>query len=105
MGSLTGCSTFDRDDDGSTETLSEERTRELAERFAPTLYFDEHEKWFPTDPRPYEIDRNGEPVVDGFAAFDGYTEQIKKGNGLPEPTVFYHGIEYVDSPLAVAQFW
>ena len=103
--SLAGCSTFDRDDDGDTETLSEERTRKLAERFAPTLYFDEHEKWFPTDPRPYEIERNGEPVVDGFAAFDGYTEQIKKGNGPPEPTVFYHGIEYVDSPLAVVQFW
>ena len=103
--SLAGCSALERDDDGATRPLSEERARELAERFAPTLYFDEHEKWFPTDPRPYEVERDGEPIVDGFAAFDGYTERGRTADAPPDPTVFYHGVEYADSPLAVVQFW
>ncbi len=103
--SIAGCSAFDRDDDGTTTALSDERARELAERFAPTLYFDDREEWFPTDPRPYEAERDGEPIVDGFAAFDGYTERAREADGPPDPTVFYHGIEYADSPLAVVQFW
>ncbi|QKY15637.1 hypothetical protein [Halorubrum sp. CBA1229] len=103
--SLAGCSALDRDDDGTTTALSDERARDLAERFAPTLYFDEQETWFPTDPRPYEVERDGEPIVDGFAAFDGYTERAREADGPPDPTVFYHGVEYADSPLAVVQFW
>jgi hypothetical protein len=103
--SAAGCSAFDRDPDGETRQLGEERARDLAERFAPELYFDEHEQWFPTDPRPYVAERDGEPVVDGFAAFEGYTRGTDGGGGPPAPTVFYHGVEYVDSPLAVVQFW
>ncbi|UWG48058.1 Uncharacterized protein HSRCO_1781 [Halanaeroarchaeum sp. HSR-CO] len=102
---LAGCSTFARDDDGDTSTVDGDRARDLAERFAPTLYFDEEEKWFPTDPRPYETEQDGETVVDGFAAFDGYTERFKRSGAPPSPTVFYHAVEYDDSPLAVVQFW
>ncbi|MGM0399539.1 MAG: hypothetical protein ACQEQY_11205 [Halobacteriota archaeon] len=103
--SLAGCSAISRDDDEDTSTVDAERARELAEQFAPTLYFDEHEKWFPTDPRPYETDRDGETVVDGFAAFEGYTDRFKQSDGPVDPTVFYHAVEYDDSPLAVVQFW
>jgi hypothetical protein len=103
--SLAGCSMLERDGDGATTTLDDERARELAERFAPTLYFDEHEKWFPTDPRPYETEQDGETVVDGFAALDGYTEKASDAETPPDPTVFYHGVEYTDSPLEVVQFW
>ncbi|MDZ7700810.1 MAG: hypothetical protein U5J98_01390 [Halobacteriales archaeon] len=103
--SLAGCSLFEGKRDGSTTELADERARELAARFAPTLYFDEQEKWFPTDPRPYVVQRDGDSVVDGFGAFDGYTDQFRQSDGPPAPTVFYHAVQYVDSPLAVVQFW
>ncbi|WP_242695460.1 hypothetical protein [Halomontanus rarus] len=102
---LAGCSAFEQGEDGDTMALADDRARELAERFAPTLYFDEHEQWFPTDPRPYATDRDGETVVDGFAAFDGYTEQSGRSDGPPTPTLFYHAVRYEDSPLAVVQYW
>ena len=104
-GSLAGCTSFASGEDSGTTKLSDERARSLAEQFAPTLYFDEHEKWFPTDPRSYERQQDGEAVVDGFDAFDGYTAAATESDGPPEPTVFYHAVGYEESPLAVVQFW
>ncbi|MEF8894430.1 MAG: hypothetical protein V5A26_10315 [Halodesulfurarchaeum sp.] len=103
--SIAGCSTFDHESDAATTEMSEERARELAEQFAPTLYFDEHEQWFPTDPRAYTRANGEETVVDGFEALDGYTEGSKESDAPPDPTVFFHAMEYEDSPLAVVQFW
>jgi len=90
-------------EDASTERVDDERALALAERFAPTLYFDAAERWFPTDPRPYTSETDGETVVDGFDALDGYTERF--GDDPPIPTVFYRAVRYEDSPLAVVQFW
>jgi len=91
--------------DAETTDLTEEQARSLAERFAPTLYFDEYEKWFPTDPRSYERQQDGEVIVDGFDAFDGYTAAASDAEEPPEPTVFYNAVAYEGSPLAVIQFW
>jgi hypothetical protein len=88
-----------------TETPSADRARELAERFAPALTYDAAERWFPTDPRQYTSEQDGETVVDGFDAFDGYTAAFAEAGEPPAPTVFYHVVEYADSPLAVVQFW
>jgi hypothetical protein len=102
--SLAGCSLFEGGEDSDTTKVADDRARVLAEQFAPTLYFDEHEQWFPTDPRPYSTEQDGETVVDGFDALNGYHER-DTGDGPPNPTVFYNVVEYEDSPLAVAQFW
>jgi len=96
---LAGCSLLEADDDGTTQAVDEARARDLAEQFAPTLYFDEHEQWFPTDPRPYEAERDGETVVDGFDALNGYAE--RGGDEPVDPVSFYNVVEYADSPLAV----
>jgi len=101
---LAGCGAFERGADGTTTPVPDDRARELAERFAPTLYFDAAERWFPTDPRPYERERDGEPVVDGFAALDGYTDRFDP-ESPPDPAVFYNAVTYADSPLAVVQYW
>ncbi|WP_135364912.1 hypothetical protein [Halosimplex halophilum] len=101
---LAGCGAFERGADGATTPVPADRARDLAERFAPTLYFDAAERWFPTDPRPYERDRDGETVVDGFAALDGYTERFDP-EAPPDPAVFYSVVAYEDSPLAVVQYW
>jgi len=90
--------------DSEAAKADDDFARELATRFAPTLYFDEHEPWFPTDPRPYASEADGETVVDGFDAFDGYHERYSEGDP-PNPTVFYNAVEYENSPLAVVQFW
>jgi hypothetical protein len=79
--------------------------RRLAARVAPDLHFGARERWFPTDPRRYETERGGERVVDGFDALDGYTRDVRQGDGPPAPTVFYRVVEYPDDPLAVVQFW
>ncbi|MFB6079981.1 MAG: hypothetical protein ABEJ81_03110 [Haloferacaceae archaeon] len=102
---LSGCSALDHGTDATTTPVEEGRARELAAEFAPVLYFDEHERWFPTDPRPYATDGSDGPVVDGFDAFDGYAARVADGGAPPAPTVFYHVVEYEDSPLAVVQFW
>ncbi|WP_254279247.1 hypothetical protein [Haloarcula marina] len=102
--SLAGCSFFEGGEDGPATEVEGDRASELAARFAPTLYFDENEPWFPTDPRPYTSQRDGETIVDGFDAFDGYHERFT-GETPPDPTVFYHVVEYADSPLAVVQYW
>jgi len=101
---LAGCSAFKRERDGQTSGLDGEAARELATEFAPTLYFDANEPWFPTDPRPYASERDGETVVTGFDALDGYHERYSDGDP-PDPTVFYNAVAYEDSPLAVVQFW
>nr|WP_029601576.1 hypothetical protein [Halobiforma lacisalsi] len=101
---VAGCSAVPDEDDGQTSPVDGEMARELATRFAPALYFDVHEPWFPTDPRPYASERDGQTVVGGFDAFDGYHEQYE-GSNPPNPTVFYHAVEYEESPLAVVQFW
>jgi hypothetical protein len=114
--SLAGCSAGDGEDgngdgsgDGNANATATEvadgAARDLAERFAPTLYFDAAERWFPTDPRAYETERDGEPVVNGFDAFDGYTARARESDAPPDPTVFYHAVRYEASPLAVVQFW
>ncbi|WP_434523031.1 hypothetical protein [Halorubrum sp. AS12] len=101
---VAGCSGSEPDD-AATAALDPDRLDELAARFAPTLYFDAEEPWFPTDPRPYATEEDGETVVDGFAAFDGYHERYDEAGEPPNPTVFYNGMRYEDSPLAVVQFW
>ena len=103
--SLAGCTAFEPGDDSGTTELGDEQARSLAEQFAPTLYFDEYEQWFPTDPRSYEREQDGEVVVDGFDAFDGYTAAAASSETPPEPTVFYNAVAYDESPLAVIQFW
>src|SRR6056297_2023915 len=103
--SLAGCSASEPAPDRTTTTLSEERTRELAAKYAPTLYFDAAEKWFPTDPRTYESEQDGKTVVDGFDALNDYTAASKESDTPPELTMFYHGVSYEDSPLSVVQFW
>ncbi len=102
--SVAGCSALEREDDGQTTAVDAEPARELATRFAPTVYFDENEPWFPTDPRPYTTERDGETIVDGFDAFDGYHEEYD-GESPPNSTVFYNTVEYQDSSLAVVQYW
>ncbi|WP_144924716.1 hypothetical protein [Halorubrum salsamenti] len=105
---VAGCSGSGSDSmpsDAETGGLNPDTLDELASRFAPTLYFDSAEPWFPTDPRPYAVEEDGETVVDGFAAFDGYHERYDEAGEPPNPTVFYNGVRYEDSPLAVVQFW
>jgi hypothetical protein len=102
---VAGCSGSSAPDDAETLSMDAETLDDLAARFAPTLYFDAAEPWFPTDPRPYTVEEDGETVVDGFAAFDGYHERYEAAGGPPNPTVFYNGVRYADSPLAVVQFW
>jgi len=103
---LAGCSVLDPADDDATSELDPDRARELAERFAPTLYFDEHEKWFPTDPRPYTSESDGDPVVHGFDAVEGYHstgEDVE--DDPPESAAFYHAVRYDDSSLVAIQYW
>jgi hypothetical protein len=103
--SLTGCGALEAGEDAGTTGVDDGIARELAAAFAPTLYFDAAERWFPTDPRPYERDADGETVVDGFDAFDGYTHRYGDAESPPDPTVFHHVVRYEDSPLAVVQYW
>jgi hypothetical protein len=104
--SMAGCSALERGEDDPTTAPSKETARELAAQYAPTLYFDEYEKWFPTDPREYELDdEDGRTVVDGFEAFDGYTRRYKESETPPDPTVFYNVVQYEDSPLMAVQYW
>ncbi len=99
-----GCSALERGEDGQTTEVDAGPARELATRFAPTVYFDVNEPWFPTDPRPYTTERDGETIVDGFDAFDGYHERYT-GEDPPNPSVFYNTVEYENSSLTVVQYW
>ncbi len=103
-GGVLGWQTLsERPDDASARELDESESRQLAETYAPTLYFDVAERWFPTDPRPYE--RDDDPVVDGFTALNDYTAAYEEESDPPAPTLFYRAVAYEDSPLAVVQFW
>jgi hypothetical protein len=105
--SLAGCSLFQSGSDADTTPVPADEARELAVRFAPTLYFDRDEEWFPTDPRRYTSQRDGETVVDGFDAFNGYIERREQDDvaAPPDPTAFYNAVSYDGSPLTVVQFW
>ncbi len=102
--SLAGCPLFSPGADSETTAVEPEAARELATRFAPTLYFDENEPWFPTDPRPYTSEQDGETVVTGFDALDGYHAAFT-GSEPPAPMLFYNAVSYEDSPLVAVQFW
>ena len=103
---FAGCSALtDRGDDAETTDTDPELASELATRFAPTVYFDEAEPWFPTDPRPYVTEPDGDPIVDGFDAMNGYHERVADADEPPNRTIFYNTVQYQDSPLAVVQFW
>ncbi|MFC5368339.1 hypothetical protein [Salinirubrum litoreum] len=102
---LAGCGATEPADDGDTTPVPDDEAQTLAERFAPTLYFDRYERWFPTDPRPYESERDGETVVDGFDALEGYTSAMQESETPPDPAVFYNVVGYADSPLSVVQYW
>ncbi|WP_324759321.1 hypothetical protein [Haloarcula montana] len=93
-------------DGGGTGTQSPDSDPylDLVRTYAPTLYFDTDERWFPTDPRPYASERDGETIVDGFDALDGYHAESEPGEP-PAPTVFYNVVEYEDSPLVGLQYW
>jgi len=82
-----------------------EQNRALAERFAPTLHFGAGERWFPTDPRPYASDRDGERVVHGFDALNDYSKEFREAGDPPRPTVFYQVLSEQESDLSVVQFW
>jgi hypothetical protein len=81
-----------------------ETARDFADAFAPTLYFGAGERWFPTDPRRYESQQDGETVVRGFDALDGYTKEFEQSGDPPAPTVFYNVVEVTDR-LTVVQHW
>ena len=103
---LAGCSALtDRGADAETTETDPDLANELAVRFAPTVYFDEAEPWFPTDPRPYVTEPDGDPIVDGFDAMNGYHERLADAEEPPNRTIFYNAVEYDGSPLAVIQFW
>jgi len=101
--SVAGCSATESGEDAPVSEVEADRAAEVAEQFAPTLYFDEHEQWFPTDPRPFESEVDGETVVEGFDALNGYVEATD--DAPPTPAAFYNVAEYEDSPLAVVQYW
>ena len=104
-GALAGCGALSPGDDATATPVDGDRASELAQRFAPTLYFDAAEQWFPTDPRQYTTERDGETVVDGFAALNDYTEQFREGGDPPAPTLWHNVVGYEDSPLSVVQYW
>jgi hypothetical protein len=104
VASLAGCSFFQREDDAETTTVDTDQARSLAEQFAPTLYFDRNEEWYPTDPRPYESEQDEGTVVDGFDALNGYVEN-GGSDDPPDPRAFYHVRQYEESSLAVVQYW
>ncbi|MFC7132183.1 MULTISPECIES: twin-arginine translocation signal domain-containing protein [Salinibaculum] len=104
VGGAVGWELLQSGPDAPTQEVAGDEARRLAETYAPQLYYDRYEQWFPTDPRPYERERDGETVVDGFAALNDYTAAAAEGSP-PDPTVFYNVVEYEDSPLVAVQFW
>ncbi|QZY00960.1 hypothetical protein K6T25_01805 [Halobaculum rubrum] len=102
--SLAGCSgLIGGGDTPETGTVDDERARTLAVAHAPDLYFGVGERWFPTDPREYLAD--GESVLDGFAALDGYSRDTDQAGEPPNRTVFYNAVDYPETDLVVVQYW
>lgn len=84
-------------------TTPREDVPERVKRYAPDLYFDALEKWFPTDPRQYTVDTGDDVVVDGFKALEDYSAAARSG-GLPSPTVFYNVVPATPDVDAI-QYW
>jgi len=105
VGGAVGWELLQSGPDAPTQEVTGDEATRLAELYAPRLYFDAYEQWFPTDPRPYESERDGETVVDGFTALNDYTATAEDSETPPDPTVFYNVVEYEDSPLVAVQFW
>ena len=99
-----GAYLFTGGEPADTDAIGPEESRRLAEAHAPTLYYGAREQWPATDPREYTTERDGETIVDGFDALDGYTADGREAD-YPHPTVFYHAVDYPDSPLSCVQFW
>lgn len=76
----------------------------VVHRYAPDLYFGALEKWYPTDPRPYVVETDQGPVVDGFTALDEYSAALRETGSPPAPTVFYNVVEAAPGVDAV-QYW
>ncbi|WP_144904185.1 hypothetical protein [Halobellus captivus] len=91
-------------DDPSADSDEPDAVPELVRRYAPDLYFGDLEKWFPTDPRQYVVETEGEPVVDGFTALAEYSSAFAETGAPPDPTVFYNVVEAVDG-VDVVQYW
>ncbi|WP_284014422.1 hypothetical protein [Halobaculum litoreum] len=92
-------------DEVETATVGGDRARTLAAAHAPDLYFGVGERWFPTDPRVYAAESGDESVLDGFAAFDGYSRDVDEAGEPPHRVAFYNVVEYADTDLAVVQYW
>lgn len=88
----------------STEPEPNVGVPERVRRYAPDLYFGALEKWYPTDPRPYVVERNGRREVDGFAALDGYAAAFAESDSPPAPVAFYNVVEAAPGVDAV-QYW
>jgi len=99
-----GAYLFTGGEPADTDAIGAEESRRLAEAHAPTLYYGAREQWPATDPREYTTERDGETIVDGFDALDGYTADGRETD-YPHPTVFYHAVDYPDSSLSCVQFW
>ncbi|MEF8800213.1 MAG: hypothetical protein V5A56_04180 [Halolamina sp.] len=107
-GAVAGGSYLLNEDDpaaGTQRLEDEDESRRLAEAHAPTLYFGTRERWFPTDPRSYASEQDGERLVTGFDALDGYSSDMREAEAPPNPMTFYQVLEYPDSPLACVQYW
>ncbi|WP_224334807.1 hypothetical protein [Haloprofundus halobius] len=103
--SVEGLGPTEAPSNASSESTVASEHRALAEQFAPDVHFDARELWFPTDPRRYESEHDGERVVDGFDVLDGYTRDRREADAPPEPAVFYNVVDYRDSSLSVVQYW
>ncbi|WP_435092893.1 hypothetical protein [Halorubrum sp. N11] len=94
------------DPDGEEAPLDEpaDEIPAVVSRYAPDLYFGALEKWYPTDPRPYVVETDNGPVVDGFTALDEYSAAFREAGGPPAPTAFYNVVEAAPGVDAV-QYW
>ncbi len=86
------------------EGIPEDDLLDLVHRYAPDLYFDRREKWFPTDVLAYSSEIDGELVVDGFHALIEYTREFTDPATPPRPTVYYHVTSATDDIFAI-QYW
>ena len=105
LGGVAATTLRDGSQRSTTETVDGETGVRLARQFAPVVHFGAGERWFPTDPRRYATDRDGETVVDGFDALSGYAADTDAADGVPAPTVFWQVRRYADTELLVVQYW
>jgi len=105
VGGVAATTLRDGSERPTTESLDGETGARLARRFAPAVHFGAGERWFPTDPRRYATDRDGQRVVDGFDALSGYAADTDAADGVPAPTVFWQARRYTETDLSVVQYW